>query len=310
MSWRVVFLGTPQFAVPSLAALVADERFDIALVVSQPSRPAGRGRRLTAPPVATFALEKGLSLLQPVSLRDADSLSRLEAVQPDLLVVVAYGEILRRNVLHLSSSGALNVHPSLLPKYRGASPIAGAIRSGDPQTGVSIMKLVRKLDAGPVVAQTTVPIESTDTTGTLGDRLARTAAEMLPDVCHDWLAGNLVVVEQDESEATYTREWTKADAEIDWTKPAQDIEYLIRAALPWPIAWTSFHGQRLQVRRAEVAADSLAAPGTILQSGKRLIVGTGENALELEIVQPEGKREMPALGWWNGLHLKPGSFGT
>lgn len=289
---------------------MADERFEVALVVSQPDRPAGRGRRLTPPPVAAFATESGLPLLQPASLRDEGVFSRLEAAGPDLLVVVAYGEILRRNVLQLVPSGALNVHPSLLPQYRGASPIAGAIRNGDSQTGVSIMKLVRKLDAGPVVAQTILDIEPTDTTGTLSERLALTAAEILPDVCDAWLTGSLTAADQDESRATYTYEWTKADAEIEWTQPAAAIEQLVRATLPWPIAWTSFDGQRLQVRSAEIRADVEGTPGEILQSGKRLVVATGEHGLELHSVQPEGKREMPALGWWNGLQAKPNFLGT
>ena len=309
MSWRVVFLGSPEFAVPSLQRLAADERFDVALVVSQPDRPSGRGRRLTPPPVADFATESGLPLFQPESLRDPDAFSRLESIEPDLLVVVAYGEILRRNVLQLAPGSALNVHPSLLPKYRGASPIAEAIRGGDPQTGVSIMKLVRRLDAGPVVAQSTIELDGHETTGSLGQRLADLAAAMLPDVCYDWLDGRLKAVDQDESAATYTREWTKADAAIDWNQPAVALERLVRAALPWPVAWTASDGQRLQVRSAAVTAAVEGTPGTILQSGKRLIVATGEHGLELHSVQPQGKRELLALGWWNGLQSKPDLLG-
>lgn len=289
---------------------MADERFEVTLVVSQPDRPAGRGRRLTPPPVAASATKSGLPLLQPESLRDENVFSRLEAAQPDLLVVVAYGEILRRNVLQLAPSGALNIHPSLLPKYRGASPIAGAIYNGDSQTGVSIIKLVRKLDAGPIVAQTKLDVEPTDTTGTLGERLALTAAEMLPDVCCDWLTGSLTAVDQDESEATYTHEWTKMDAEIDWTLPAEAIERLVRAALPWPVAWTSFDGQRLQIRAASVSAGDGGSPGQVVEHGKSLVVATGSSHLALLSVQPEGRREMPASGWWNGLQSKPSRLGT
>ncbi len=309
MSQRVVFLGSPEFAVPSLQALAADDRFDLVLVVSQPDRPSGRGRRLTPPPVAAFAAESGLPLFQPESLRDEDAFLRLGSVRPDLLVVVAYGEILRRNVLQLAPGGALNVHPSLLPKYRGAAPIPEAIRRGDLQTGVSIMKLVRRLDAGPVLAQSILDIDPQDTTATLGRRLSMRAAEMLPDVAHAWLGGTVPAIEQDESLATYTHEWTKSDAEIDWTQPADAIERLIRAALPWPVAWTTFKGQRLQVRAATASAGASGSPGEISGSANHVTVATGSGALELVTVQPAGRREMPAAGWWTGLQTKPARLG-
>lgn len=282
----------------------------MALVVSQPDRPSGRGRRLTPPPVAAFAAKSGLPLFQPESLRDPDAFARMESIEVDLLVVVAYGEILRRNVLQIAPGGALNVHPSLLPKYRGASPIAEAIRGGDPQTGVSIMKLVRRLDAGPVVAQSTIELDGHETTGSLSQRLADLAAEMLPDVCYDWLDGRLKAVDQDESAATYTREWTKADAAIDWTLSAERIERLVRAALPWPVAWTAFDGQRLQVRAACVFAGDGGSPGEVVEHRKNLIVATGSGHLALVSVQPEGRRAMPASGWWNGLQSKPSRLGT
>lgn len=310
MSWKVVFLGSPEFAVPSLQALVADSRFIVELVVSQPDRPAGRGRRLTPPPVAAFAHEAGLPLLQPESLRDDDAFARLQTVQPELLVVVAYGEILRRNVLELAPGGALNVHPSLLPKYRGAAPIPGAIRNGDAQTGVSIMKLVRRLDAGPLVAQSAMDVQSEDTAAALGERLSGLAAEMLPSVCDAWLAGDLSAAEQDEGLATYTREWTKADAEIDWSQPAESIERLVRAALPWPVAWTLFDGQRLQVRSARLVDGTGAPPGQIVDDNKRLTMATAAGYLELLVVQPQGRNQMPAIDWWHGLQSKPSRLGT
>lgn len=296
--------------MPSLAALVEDSRFEVALVVSQPDRRAGRGRRVTPPPVAAFAAEADLPLFRPGSLRDDDAFGILEAARPDLLVVVAYGEILRRNVLQLAPGGALNVHPSLLPKYRGASPLPEAIRQGDSQTGVSIMKLVRRLDAGPVIAQTAMDIEDGDTTGTLGDRLAVQAAEILPDVCDAWLRGEAMATEQDDSTATYTYEWTKSDAEIDWSLPAVEIERLVRAALPWPVAWTLANGQRLQVRVATVLPGTDGDPGELVEHGRRVTIATGTGHLELLSVQPQGKREMPATGWWNGLQDKPRFLGT
>lgn len=310
MTQRIVFLGSPQFAVPSLRALVDDPRFEVVLVVSQPDRPSGRGRKLTAPAVAEYASNAGLPVFQPESLRDEFSLDRLSKSSPDLLVVVAYGEILRKRVLELAKGGALNVHPSLLPRYRGASPIADAIRSGDITTGVSIIKLVRRLDAGPVVAQTLVNLDGPETTGSLTEHLGHVAARMLPDVCDDWLAGRLEAVPQDDSAATYTREWTKADAKIDWTQPAAVIERLVRAALPWPVAWTLASGHRLQIRAAAVVPEPGGVPGNVEVSGKQLLVSTGDGQLQLVLVQPEGKREMPELVWWNGLQTKPMMLGN
>lgn len=310
MSHRVIFLGSPDFAVPSLRTLLEDGRFDVALVVTQPGRPAGRGRRNTPPPVAEYASETGTPLLQPESLRDEEAFSILAAISPDLLVVVAYGEILRRNVLQLAPGGVLNVHPSLLPKYRGASPIPEAIRNGDSQTGVSIMKLVRRLDAGPIIAQSRLEIDPDDTTGTLARRLADQAAKMLPEVCDAWLLGGISAAEQDESLATYTREWTKSDAEIDWTRPAIEIERLVRAALPWPVAWTTCDGQRLQVRSAIVHPGVAGSPGEIVLNRNQPMVATGNGLLELVSVQPEGRREMPASVWWIGLQQKPSRLGN
>lgn len=303
MTSRVVFLGSPQFALPSLRALHEDPRFEIPLVVSQPDRPAGRGRRLTPPPVAVYAQEAGLTLFQPSTLKADEAVQRLAEARPDLLVVVAYGEILRRNVLELAPGGALNVHPSLLPRYRGANPIAAAILNGDDETGVSIIKLVRKLDAGPIVAQQRLPIDPMDTTASLGDRLAELAADMLPDVCAGWLSGDLQPSEQDDDQASFTREWTKADAQIDWQRPAVEIERLVRASIPWPVAWTTLNGQRIQVRGAAVAqdADPQGEPGQVFRHGRKVMVVTGDEVLELLLVVPEGKKETPALNWWHGL---------
>lgn len=314
MTWRIVFLGSPAFAVPSLAALIADERFEIPLVVSQPDRPAGRGRKLTPPPVAAFATESGIPLFQPESLKSDDAVERLRLVEPDLLLVVAYGEILRKNVLTLAPAGALNVHPSLLPSYRGAAPINAAILNGDEQTGVSIIKLVRRLDAGPLVALRTAPVEPNDTTGTLGERLAQIAGDMLPDACAGWLDGSLEAVPQDDDRATYTREWVKSDAEINWSWPAARIERLIRAALPWPVAWTTLHGQRVQIRSATVDTEPdqpAQAPGTLFRRSGRIAVSTGDGELLLDQVQPQGKQAMPAANWWNGLPQDtPNAFET
>ena len=302
---RVVFLGTPEFAVPSLESLVAAPDITVPLVVTQPDRPSGRGRKLTAPAVKVMADSLEIPTLQPNTLRDDAAVAEIARAKPDLLIVVAYGELLRRNILELTALGCLNVHPSLLPSYRGAAPIPAAILNGDTVTGVSIMKLVRKLDAGPVLVQQEVDVKADDTTASLSSTLARIAAEMLPSVVGAYAAGLIQPAEQDESRATYTREWTSADARIGWTRSAEEIERLIRAANPWPVAWTSCRGERLRVLSSTVANSVSVAlpPGDAMVLDGRVAVGTGRGWLTLETVQSAGKRPMPALDWWRGLRM-------
>lgn len=297
--------------MPSLVALVGAAEIDVPLVVTQPDRPAGRGRRLTAPPVKQAALDLGIEVHQPATLRDREGMRPIEEAHPDLLVVVAYGEILRNDVLNLAPHGAINVHPSLLPKYRGATPIPAAILNGDSETGVSIIKLVRRLDAGPVLARESVTLDGTETTGTLSGRLAEVAASMLPRVCVDWVAGRIEPEPQDEAQATYTREWTRNDARIDWTKSAPEIERLVRAADPWPVAWTTFEGEQLRIRSAGVVEPSSTdAPGTVERTRDGVVVATGAGLLALGMVQPAGKRAMDATAWWNGLRIERGRLGS
>lgn len=309
---RVVYLGTPDFAVSPLLALHADPRIDVRLVVTQPDRPAGRGRRLTPPPVADIARASDLPVYQPESLRDEADAAPLAAAQPDVLVVVAYGELLRRHVLHLAPHQCINVHPSLLPRYRGAAPIQAAIRNGDAQTGVSIMRLVRKLDAGPIIAQQQVDIAPDATSATLSDELSRLASVMLPDVVVQWTAGDLSEREQDDERVTHTREWTVDDARVDWSEPASAIEQLVRAANPWPIAWSRLADDRVQIHAARIAAFDADVPvldaGVVVGQRRRVLVGTGHGALELTRVQPAGKRQMDAGDWWRGLRRDAAQF--
>lgn len=307
---RVVFLGSPQFAVPSLRALVHEPDIAVPLVVTQPDRPAGRGRKMTPPPVAVEAQAAGLPLLQPESLRDPQHVARIAEVQPDILLVVAYGEILRRDVLELAPHGALNVHPSLLPRYRGAAPIPAAILNGDRHTGISIIKLVRRLDAGPIIAQSELDITPRDTTTSLSERLAMQSAQMLPDVLRGWVQGQLAAIEQDESLATYTHEWTRSDARIDWSLSAVQIDRLVRAANPWPIAWTTINGSSIAIHESEplaTASPVLTPAHARLQDG-RVVVTCGEGVLVLNVVQPASKRAMPALDWFRGLHREVVAF--
>jgi methionyl-tRNA formyltransferase len=280
-----------------------DDRFEVTLVVTQPDRPAGRGRSLTSPPIANAARDLGLDIFQPVTLRHDNAVERIDGLNPDLLIVVAYGELLSRSVLELAPHGALNVHPSLLPRYRGASPIPAAILSGDNETGTSIIKLVRRLDAGPIVAQARMDIMPDDTTLTLRDRLSGQAASMLPNVCDEWIAGRIVPIDQADVDATYTREWTRDDAHIDWDESAQHIERLVRAANPWPIAWTDLDGSLLRIVRARPGTPHAGSdrPGHASVDAGRVLVATGDGALELLEVQPAGKRPMAALDWLRGV---------
>lgn len=298
-----MFLGTPRFAVPSLRALAAEPEIDVPLVVTQPDRPAGRGRQLTPPAVKLAAADLSIPVTQPESLRDDDVVAQIAATDPDLLVVVAYGELLRRNVLSLTPLGCLNVHPSLLPTYRGAAPIPAAILNGDQQTGVTIMKLVRKLDAGPILVQSVVDVKQDDTAGSLSERLSRVAAALLPGVVIGYAAGEIEPRPQDDEEATHTREWTTADARIDWSLPAAQIARLVRAANPWPVAWTTISGDRFRILLARAAEppDNTFEPGEVSTIEREVVVGTGGGTLTLETVQPSGKRAMPALDWWRGL---------
>jgi methionyl-tRNA formyltransferase len=276
----------------------------VKLVVTQPDRPAGRGRRLTAPPVKQAAQEFDIPVYQPESLREPDDSGPLRDAAPDLLVVVAYGEILRRHILELAPHGALNVHPSLLPRYRGSSPIRAAILNGDDTTGISIIKLVRKLDAGPIVRQQPVIIENNEDAATLSDRLSMIVAEMLPSTCRDWIFGEIAAVDQDEQLATMTREWTRDDASIAWNSEAASIERLVRASLPWPVAWTTLNGEPFRILHASLADISDLSPGLVRRIGKQIVVGCGSGTLQLQTVQPAGKRAMAALGWWNGVQAE------
>lgn len=218
-------------------------------------------------------------------------------------MVVAYGELLNRRALHAAPHGALNVHPSLLPKYRGAAPISAAILNGDIVTGVSIMQMVRRLDAGPVVAQRELEILPQATTGELSARLAHVAANLLPTACVDWVAGSLSATPQDDASATYTREWSRADARIDWNASAVEIERLVRAANPWPMAWTRWNGDDFRIWSASVDSEpTMESPGTVARRNQAIVIAGARGALALHRIQPAGKQIMDALDWWNGLH--------
>ncbi|MDH7485387.1 MAG: methionyl-tRNA formyltransferase [Anaerolineae bacterium] len=299
MTTRVVFMGTPDFAVPSLAALLSDG-YQVVGVVTQPDRPAGRGRQLASSPVRRFAATHGLTVLQPTTLRQPEPVAELQALAPDLIVVAAYGLILPQSVLDIPPHGCLNVHGSLLPRYRGAAPIPAAILAGDRETGVTIMLMDADMDTGPILSQAACSIEPDDTTGTLTARLAELGAALLSQTLPRWLAGEIEPQPQDDERATYAPMVRKADGQIDWTLPAEQIARRVRAYQPWPGATTFWEGQPLKLLKVHAVQGTTVAPGRVVAWGEGAGVGTGEGLLLLEEVQLAGKRAMSIADFLRG----------
>ena len=300
---RVVFMGTPQFAVPALEALC--QHHEVAGVVTQPDRPAGRGRRLVPSPVKGVALARGLPVYQPTSLRPAEALDQLADWQPDVIVVAAFGQILLKPVLELAPHGCLNVHASLLPRYRGAAPIAAAILAGDDTTGITIMRLDEGLDTGPLLAQADLAIAPEDTTASLGEKLAVLGAELLIGTLPGWIGGEIQAQPQDDALASYCQRLSKADGELDWTQTAQHLDRQVRAFSPWPGAYTTWQGQRLKVLRTRPRPEWLgeAGPGEVVELPDGVGVVTGQGLLELLEVQLAGKKPMAAGPFIRGQRL-------
>jgi len=301
---RIVFMGTPDFAVATLRALVGAHT--VVGVVTQPDRPAGRGRQLDRSPVKQFAAHSGLPVIQPQRLREPDALAQLQAWAPELIVVAAFGQILRPAVLDLPPYGCLNVHGSLLPRHRGAAPIAAAILAGDAQTGITIMRMDPGLDTGPMLASRALNIQADDTTGTLTERLAPLGASLLLEVIPAYLGGRLAPVPQDESLATYAPQLKKEDGQLDFTRPATELERRVRALLPWPGAFANWPDpaagapRPLKVLRAAVLDQRTPDAGMVLQTPQGPAVGAGSGSLLLLEVQPPGKRPMPAADFARG----------
>jgi methionyl-tRNA formyltransferase len=301
---RVIFLGTPAFAVPSLRALAAST--SLVAVITRPDRPAGRGRKLTPPPVAVAARKLGLPVLQPERLRDPAVLVDLGALRPDLLVTVAYGRLIPQAVLALPPLGGINLHPSLLPAYRGASPIAAAIRDGATVTGVTIMYLASELDAGDIILQREVPIRPDESAGELEDRLAHEGAALLAEAVRLIARGEAPRRPQDHAKATYAGKITKEDGKIHWNLPAHDIVNLVRAMNPWPSAYTVWRGSLLKVWRALLGEGS-GPPGEVLVANEDgITVACGTGTVVLVEVQPEGGRRMTAGEFIRGHRVRPG----
>jgi methionyl-tRNA formyltransferase len=301
---RVAFAGTPAFSVPALAAIAAS-RHPVVVVYTQPDRPAGRGLQVVESPVKLRARELGLPLEQPATLKDPEAAARLAAWRPDVMVVVAYGLLLPRAILDVPRLGCLNIHASLLPRWRGAAPIQRALLAGDAETGVCLMRMEAGLDTGPVMACERIPIGPADTGGSLHDSLAELGARMIVPGLDALAEGRADFVPQDATAATYARKLDKAEARIRWEAPAAEIERLVRAFDPWPVAEARLDGQQLRIWRARVEpAAGAAVPGTVLATrADGIRVMTGRDALVIERLQLPGKRPLEARDFANARDL-------
>lgn len=291
---RIVFMGTPDFSVVTLKALIFSE-YEVVAVFTQPDKFAGRGKVLKSPPVKQVASNYGISVFQPKSLRDKAEVERLADLNPDVIVVVAFGQILPQQVLDIPEYGCVNIHPSLLPKYRGASPVASAILAGEKVTGVSIMLLDSGMDTGPVLAQKKLLIDTSDTTESLEFKLAEVGARLLMEVLPKWFEHELQPERQNNRDAIYTKQISKKDGELNWKLPAIELERKIRAFYPWPGCYTRWNGKVLKVLEATVMPDvERSYPGTVVPLPSDyeipLGVGTGDGVLGLRRVQLEGKK--------------------
>ncbi|MFZ5876375.1 MAG: methionyl-tRNA formyltransferase [Nitrospirota bacterium] len=303
---RVIFMGTPEFALPSLEALRARGEQFVA-VVTQPDRPQGRGQRVSAPPVKVAALAAGIPVRQPAKVRQPEFLEWCRAAAPDLIVVVAFGQILPKTLLDIPRLGCLNVHASLLPKYRGAAPIAWAIIRGETETGITTMQMDPGMDTGPMLLQRSMTIESDDTAGTLGARLAELGARTLNETLDLLVAGRLSPTVQDSSQATLAPMLKKDDGRIDWRQPATAIHALVRGLNPWPGAWTHHAGESWRIWNAVVESGA-GAPGVVLRADATgIAVGTGNGHLVITELQTPGKRRLVVRDYLAGHAITPGA---
>jgi methionyl-tRNA formyltransferase len=312
-SLRIVFAGTPEFAVPALEALHAAGHRIVA-VYTQPDRPAGRGRAIAASPVKQRALHLGLPVEQPVTLKSAAAQEQLAAYAPDVVIVVAYGLLLPQAVLDIPRLGCLNIHASLLPRWRGAAPIQRAVQAGDERSGVSIMQMEAGLDTGPELLRREIALAPRETGGSLHDRLAPLGAEAIVAALPGWAAGTLRAVPQPEAGATYASKLHKEEANLNWSRPAIELDRQVRAFNPWPVAVTTLAGEPVRVWQAQpwpVAATPAAAPGMVVSAADgRILVATGDGLLELQTLQFAGRKPLAARDVLNSRSLAGTRFGA
>ena len=307
---KIIFMGTAELSCASLEKLARDKNFSVVAVVTQPDKPKGRELKLTPSPVKVLAEKLNLPILQPLKARDEEFINQLREFKPDLMVVVAYGQILPQTILDLPRFGCLNVHTSLLPKYRGAAPIQWVIANGDAETGVTIMKMDAGLDTGPVLSVRRTPILPSDDSQTLHDRLGRLGAELLAETIPDFVAGKISPQPQPVEGSTYAAKIKKEDGQIDWNSPAEKIWNRLRAFTPWPGAFTFLPAEPkphlLKIWKAEVVAKN-GQPGAVLSADKTgIVIGCGQNALRILELQREGGKRMTAEQFLIGHPLKAG----
>ncbi len=300
---RIVFMGSPESAVPTLEHLVING-YNVVAVYTQPDRPAGRGRTPASPTIKNIAMKMGLPVFQPESLRSAEAVAWLTELKPDVIVVCAFGQILPQSVLDIPPYQCVNVHFSLLPRHRGASPVAAAILAGDEFAGVSIQLVRKKLDTGPVLARAAVPISPRDNTGSLTEKLALVGARLLQEALAGWLRSEITPRPQNEKEATYFSQINKDEGEIDWNLPALEIWRRIRAFYPWPGCYTTWRGKQLKIIKAmALPGESDTEAGRVISLPGRAVgpgIGTGKGVLSVLRVQLEGKKAMSAEEFLRG----------
>ena len=305
---KIVFAGTPDFAVATLDALLKSHH-EVVAVYTQPDRPAGRGRKLRPSPVKSVALEHGIPVEQPVNFKEEGAVERLAAYEADLMVVVAYGLLLPPVVLETPRLGCVNVHASLLPRWRGAAPIHRAVLAGDAESGVTIMQMDEGLDTGDMLLKGTTPIDPRDTTATLHDRLAEMGGTLLVEAADRLAAGTAAPEAQDNTQANYAKKLSKEEGRIDWSRPATELDRQVRAFDPFPVAYTLWNGDNLRIWAAE-PIDGTGEPGRVTAASKAGIdVATGDGLLRITRLQPPGKKAMAAADFLNAHDLTGATFG-
>ncbi|MBD1371375.1 methionyl-tRNA formyltransferase [Hazenella sp. IB182357] len=304
---RIVFMGTPDFAVPALEMLIESQE-EVVAVVTQPDRPKGRKKERIPSPVKRVAVENGIPVLQPEKVRDPEALAELFQYEPDLIITAAYGQILPESLLQTPPHGCMNIHASLLPKYRGGAPIHQAIINGEKETGVTIMYMVKALDAGDMIVQRAIPIEKDDHVGTMHDKLSQLGSTLLAEVIAKLKRGDIKAIPQDERQVTYSPNIKREDEKLDWTRAASALADQVRGLHPWPVAYTLWQGEPLKIWWAEAVDDEVKAePGTIQQiDSNGIVVATGEGCLSIMELQPAGKKRMDVEQFLRGRQLDMG----
>jgi methionyl-tRNA formyltransferase len=302
---KIIFAGTTDFGIPALETMKRD--FDLALVITQPDKPVGRKKIMSAPPVKLWAIENGVDVIQPEKIADAEA--KIREIAPDAMVVAAYGQIIPKKVLELPKHGSINLHSSLLPKYRGASPIQNAILNDDKETGVTLMLMDEKMDHGAILAIHKVAIEETDDYSLLHGKLAEAAGILLEEALPKFFAGQVTPQEQDHTQASYVKMINRDHARIDWTKPARITMQQIKALNPEPGTWTTLDGKSIKILKAEeVRAGKIELPGKIYSDMKDCLVKCGDYSLKLMLVQLEGKNPISGTDFLNGIENSKNQF--